>query len=89
MLLTEYQNNIIENCLVLFAVAIYRIMFIDLPGFNQPFLPVDMGGFLQKAPFENAKVQFNFVYFKIPLPTILRTQTKHTYDANGIELKSI
>ena len=51
MLLPEYQCNGIENCLVLFPIC--QIKSSNLPGFNQPFLPVEMGDFLHKAPSEN------------------------------------
>ena len=45
--LTEYPRNIIENCLV--SLLIFSITFINLPDFNRPFLPVDMGDLLQES----------------------------------------
>ena len=51
MLLPEYHRNGIEKCLVLFPTC--PVNFINLPGFNRPFLPVKMGDCLHKAPFEN------------------------------------
>ena len=50
-LLPEYQSNDIENCLVLSPIC--QIGFSNLPGFNRPFLPVEIGDFLQRAPFGN------------------------------------
>ena len=41
----------IENCLV--SSPISQIRLSNLPGFNRSFLPVEIGDFLQKAPFEN------------------------------------
>ena len=44
-------NFDIENCLLLFPI--WQIRFSNLPRFNRSFLPVEIGDFLQKAPFEN------------------------------------
>ena len=38
---------------VLFLFPECQIMFCNLPGFDRPFLLVEMGYYLQKAPFEN------------------------------------
>ena len=46
----EYQSNYIENCLVLFTICPVR--FSNLPGFNRPFLSVEMGDCLLAAPVE-------------------------------------
>ena len=51
ILLPEYQSNDIENGLVLYPIC--QIRFSNLPGFNWPFLPVEIGDFLQKAPSKN------------------------------------
>ena len=51
ILLPEYQRYDIENCLILLPIC--QIRFSNLPGFNQPFFPVEIGDFLQKAPLEN------------------------------------
>ena len=51
ILVPDYQSNDIENCLDLSLIC--QIRFSNLPGFNRSFLPVEMGDFLQKAPFEN------------------------------------
>ena len=51
ILLPEYQSNEIENCLVLSPIC--QIRLSNLPGFNRSFLSVEIGDFLQKAPFEN------------------------------------
>ena len=40
ILLPEYQSNDIERCLVLFPI--WPIRFSNLPGFNVPFIPVDV-----------------------------------------------
>ena len=37
------------------SLNIKAMMFINLPGFNRSFLPVEIGDFLQKAPFETCK----------------------------------
>ena len=51
VLLHEYQSNDIEKCLVLSPVC--QIRFSNVLGFNRSFLPVEIGDFLQKAPFGN------------------------------------
>ena len=51
MLFLECQNNDIEKCLVLFPIC--QIRFNNLPNFNEPFFPVEMGNFLEKASFGN------------------------------------
>ena len=51
ILLPEHHSNDIENCLVLSPIC--QIKFSNLPGFNRPFIPVEIGDFLQKAPFGN------------------------------------
>ena len=51
VLIPEYQINDAENCLVLSPIC--QVRFSNLPCFNQSFLPVAIGDFLQKAPFEN------------------------------------
>ena len=57
VVLSEYHINDIENCLVLFPVR--PIRFSNLPGFDQPFLPVEMGDFLQKALSKASKTSDN------------------------------
>ena len=49
MLLPEHQATILNK---VFLFAISPIRFSNSPGLNQPCLPVDMGGFLQKAPLK-------------------------------------
>ena len=51
ILIPEYPSNDVENCRVLSPIC--QIRFSNLPGFNWSFLPVEIGDFLQKAPFEN------------------------------------
>ena len=51
ILLSEYQSNEIENCLILSPIC--QIRSSNLPGFNRPFLPVEIRDFLQKASFKN------------------------------------
>ena len=51
ILLPEYQSNNVEICLVSLPVCSVRLN--NLPDFNQPSLTVDMGYFLQKAPFQH------------------------------------
>ena len=51
LVLLEYHSNNIKNFLVLFPVR--PVGLSNLPGFNRQFLPVEMGDFVQKAPFEN------------------------------------
>ena len=53
MLFPEYQSNNVESCLVLLSIC--PIRFSSLPGFNWPFLPVDMGDFLEEASWKPAK----------------------------------
>ena len=72
ILLPEYHSNDIENCLVLFLVR--PIRFSNLPGSNRPFLPVEMGVFLQESTFrkpaktsENAKQDFPLFSFLAPM----------------------
>ena len=48
MLLPEHHSNDIENCL--FLSLICPIRFSNLPGFNQPFLAVEMGDLPLKGP---------------------------------------
>ena len=48
ILLPEYQSNDTGNCLVIFLIC--PINFRNLPR-NRPFLPIEMGDFLSKAPF--------------------------------------
>ena len=55
ILVPEYLSNDVENCLVLSSIC--QIRFSNLPGFNRSFLPIEIGDFLQKAPFENLKKQ--------------------------------
>ena len=50
-LLPEYQSNDVESCRALFLIC--QIRFSNLPSFNRSFLPVEIGEFQQKAPFEN------------------------------------
>ena len=45
------QSYQLPYCLVLFVICPVR--FTNLPAFNWPFLPVEMGDTLQKAPLEN------------------------------------
>ena len=67
MLLSEYQSNDTESCHVLFQN--FPIKFKNLLRFNRLFLSVEMGDFLQKAPFENLqermsmRSKFPFVSF--------------------------
>ena len=71
----SYSANIkamiYRNCLVLFPI--YPIRFSNLTGFNRSFLPVEMGEFLQKAPFENlqkrVKQQAIFPFVLLPINT--------------------
>ena len=51
IVLPENHSNDNENCLVLFPAP--PIRFNNLYGFNRPSLPVEMGDFLQRVPFEN------------------------------------
>ena len=51
MLLPEYQSNDIERCFVLFPIC--PIRFSNLPGFDQPFLSVEMGRFSAESPLRN------------------------------------
>ena len=62
MLHPEYRSKDIENCLALFLI--YPVRFSNAPGFNRPFVPFEIGDFLQKAPFEaKQKARFPFVLF--------------------------
>ena len=51
ILLPEYQSNDVEKCPVLSLIC--QISFSNLLGFNQSFLPVEIGDFLQKTLFKN------------------------------------
>ena len=53
VMIPDHQSNDIEHSLVLSPIC--QIWFSDLTGFNRSFLPVEIGDFLQKAPFENLK----------------------------------
>ena len=55
IVLLEYHGNDVDNHLVLFPVRPIRLS--NLPGFNRPFFPVEIGDFLQKAPFENLQIR--------------------------------
>ena len=67
-MIPQYQSNDVENCLVLSPIC--QIRFSNLPGFNRSFLPVEIGDFLEKAPFENlqkqAKQQVKFPFVLLP-----------------------
>ena len=51
--LPEYQSNDIENCLILSPLC--QIMFSNLPGFNRPFLLVEMEIFCRKPLSKTCK----------------------------------
>ena len=55
---------------VLFYPRYVKLDSVILPGFNQSFLPVEMGDFPQKAPFENllkrAKTASKISLFLLP-----------------------
>ena len=51
MLLPKYHSNDTENRPGLFPI--YPIRFSNLPGFNQPFPPVEMETFCTQPPLEN------------------------------------
>ena len=51
IVLSEYKSSDIDNCILLFLLR--QIRFSNLSSFNRQFLPVEMGDFLQNAPFEN------------------------------------
>ena len=68
ILIPEYQSNEIENCLILSPIC--QIRSSNLSDFNRPFLPVEIGDFLQKAPSENLqnqrKQQAKFPFVLLP-----------------------
>ena len=69
ILIPEYQSNDVENCLVLSSIC--QIRFSNLPSFNQSFLPIEIGDFLQKAPFDKTcknerKQQAKFPFVLLP-----------------------
>ena len=53
MLLHEHQNNDSEKRLGLFSICPVRLS--NLAWFKRPFLPVDIGDFLQKVSFKTYK----------------------------------
>ena len=65
ILFPEYRSNDIENYLVLFSIC--PIRFSNLPGFSQPWLPVEMGDFLHKARFKKLHIYFVLLRMESPL----------------------
>ena len=51
MLLPEYQINDIEKGLAFFSIC--QLKFSNSLDSNKPFLPVEIGDFLQEVHFEN------------------------------------
>ena len=64
MLLPEYQINDIEKGLVLSSIS--PVKFSNLPGFNQLFLPVEMGDFLQKTSLGNLRNRTRLPFVLLP-----------------------
>ena len=72
IVLSEYHNNDIENCLV--TLAICYIGFITLPALDRLLIAVNMRHFLQKVPFENLQKQMKTT-IKISLVFVLAIMT--------------
>ena len=71
--LPKYRSNDVENCLVLFSIC--PISFIYLRGVNWPFVPVEMGDFLQKASLQNLQKTGENTKQDFPLFSLLAIMT--------------